>query len=255
MLHRRAPEGIIAISQPAHAWVSAQIAAAWGEVPDRREEMWLAALLHDVGWIEWERRPTWNPHTGWPHTFLELDTRAHVEIWSGVSKQVEPISALAALLVSRHGTGLYERYHGAEDGPDTDSAVREYLAGEKALQAALLAKVRTADSCRATPDDAWLDRASALIAAWDWMSLIVCMSERDSDVVRAVPWRSERIDLELSRVVDDQWRVTPWVFATRRVRLVTQGWALRRRATDDAEMRAMLDAAPLVDLEVTLTVE
>ncbi|MCL4196645.1 MAG: DUF3891 family protein [Phycisphaerales bacterium] len=252
MLHRRAPQGIVAISQPAHAWVSGQIAAVWGEPPDRREEMVLAALLHDIGWTEWEQHPTFNSQTGWPHTFLELDTRSHVAIWSQVWRRVEAASALAALLVSRHGTGLYKRYHGAAEAPGTDPLVREYLEREQQAQAALLAKVRAASTRSAAMDEAWLERASELIAAWDWMSLILCMNASDRGEVKGVPWRGARIDLQLSRVDEERWRATPWVFAPKQVRLVMEGRALSRSARDEAEMHAMLDAAPLVEIEVTM---
>ena len=58
MLHRADPDGPIVITQPAHAWVSGQLAQAWGNEPfgdfAPREEVCLAAEQHDIGWLVWE---------------------------------------------------------------------------------------------------------------------------------------------------------------------------------------------------------
>jgi hypothetical protein len=53
VLHRADPEGLIVIGQPAHAWVSGQIARAWGNERFGHFEPWedvcLAAEQHDLG--------------------------------------------------------------------------------------------------------------------------------------------------------------------------------------------------------------
>ena len=55
MLHRADPDGPIVITQPAHAWVSGQLAQAWGNESfgefAPREEVCLAAEQHDIGWL------------------------------------------------------------------------------------------------------------------------------------------------------------------------------------------------------------
>ena len=52
MLHREDERGLIIIGQPAHAWVSGQLARAWGNDGFGRfapwEEVCLAAEQHDV---------------------------------------------------------------------------------------------------------------------------------------------------------------------------------------------------------------
>jgi len=252
MLHRQTDRGTVLLSQPAHARVSAQLARAWGEAIDRREEMILAALQHDVGWTAWEQQPSFNLRTGLPHAFLELDTRAHLEIWSGVARLVEPTSTLAALLVSRHGTRLYQRFHGGGDPASVEPQVREYLTGEKAAQQRLLATVLATAKDGALIDDAWLDRASALIAAWDWLSLVVCMTALDRGTIHDVPWDGRRIDIEAMREDEARWRMAPWVFAPRELTLITEGRLMPHPARDEAEMRSMLDAAEVVRLEVEL---
>ena len=56
MSHRDDEEGLIVIGQPAHAWVSGQLARAWGNDRFGHFEPWeevrLAAEQHDVGYGE-----------------------------------------------------------------------------------------------------------------------------------------------------------------------------------------------------------
>jgi len=65
MLYREGTQGRIAITQPAHAWLSGQLARAWGNerfgdvVP--WEEVCLGAEQHDVGHTAWEQAPALNP--------------------------------------------------------------------------------------------------------------------------------------------------------------------------------------------------
>ena len=113
MLLRRDGDEVVAIGQPAHAWVSGQLARAWGNerfgAVDPYEDVCLAAEQHDAGMAAWEVRPTLNEQTGLPRSFMELTLDEHLEIWWSAAPLVAPQSAYAALLVSMHGTALYER--------------------------------------------------------------------------------------------------------------------------------------------------
>ena len=55
MLHRADAEGVIIITQPAHAWLSGQMAQAWrdDEFCGVREEIELAATQHDIRVEPW----------------------------------------------------------------------------------------------------------------------------------------------------------------------------------------------------------
>ena len=65
MLIREEAKGLLLVSQPMHAWVSGQLARSWGNTAFGHfappEEVCLAAELHDIGFLEWERCPTFNP--------------------------------------------------------------------------------------------------------------------------------------------------------------------------------------------------
>src|SRR5215218_10899380 len=129
------------VGQPAHAWVSGQLARAWGNAafppPAPREPFCLAAEQHDVGWADADLAPVAGPD-GRPLSFMEQPRSVHVAIWRGAARRLLAQSRYAALLVSLHGTSLYERWVDPDAyGPEIGAAIREYLDGQRGLQAKL----------------------------------------------------------------------------------------------------------------------
>src|SRR5437899_7881464 len=78
-------EGALAIGQLSHAWLSGQLARAWGSEhfppPDPREEIALGAEQHDIGWARFDLEPRFNAETGLTRNFLELTVCEHFPIW------------------------------------------------------------------------------------------------------------------------------------------------------------------------------
>ena len=113
VLLRDEGDGVIAIGQASHAWISGQLARVWGNdrfaAPEPREEVCLAAEQHDVGMAEWDLRPSLNPDTGRPRSFMELPVDVHVALWSEAPAKLFSQSRYAALLVSMHGVASQSR--------------------------------------------------------------------------------------------------------------------------------------------------
>src|SRR5690606_20855747 len=111
-------------SQPAHAWISGQLADAWGNADVGLEPppiaVRLAADQHDIAWLEWEAAPTLNPETGLPYAFNQLPTLDHLSIWSTSTRRALAYGYLPAALISMHGTHLYERYHDFDADSDDE---------------------------------------------------------------------------------------------------------------------------------------
>lgn len=154
------PEGKVAVAQPAHAWISGQLARAWADASPR-EEVCLAAEQHDIPWLEWERDPSYDPQTGYPFTFMSLDMPTKLAMWETGPDVLVAQSRYAALLVSMHGSRLYK-------GLDRSAFEREV---------------------RATLDasDEEVERNSRLIATWDGMSLALLLGWR--------PWEDAGIQM------------------------------------------------------------
>jgi hypothetical protein len=221
MLLRPDGEAVIAIGQPAHAWLSGQLARAWREPFEPWEEVCLAAEQHDIGMAAWDRAPKLNPKTGLPRSFMQLELDDHLEIWWRAAPLVLQQSRYAALLVSMHGTALYERR-------DLDDArVRAFLDGQAELRARLLDTLRTDPHTASFATDEIVRRNQQLVWRWDSLSLGLLLE-----------WGQLELD--------------PWPFRDDRVGFRCEGRRLTGRFDDEEAMRAALDAAPWVTLELDL---
>lgn len=258
MLHREDPAGLVVIPQPTHAWVSGQLAQAWGNACVGYFEPWadvcLGAEQHDIGWLGWEASPTLNPQTGRPHSFLEMPTMLHVAIWSSAARMALALGRYPALLVSLHGTGLYERYGRTYATVEEQRAVQEWLASEYTLQRELIASLQ-ADAHYApyvTPEV--IARNRQLVAIWDMLSLALCMGVRAPRTFDGVPAADSTIALTLTPVADNpqQIQVAPWPFREETVTLIYEGRRLPERFSSAEDLRQALRVAPWVTMHTYL---
>jgi Protein of unknown function (DUF3891) len=286
MLHRGDE---LIIGQPAHAWVSGQLARAWGNdafpAPSPREPVCLAAEQHDVGWADADLAPLLGDG-GRPRSFIEYPRADHVAIWRAAPRRLLAQSRYAALLVSLHGTSLYERIDPDGYEPEVAAAIRAYMADQRALQAALSAGL----------DAAEIDGNRRLILAWDRLSLALChgnattledvpaaagaatirvepASDEPAAAQRALnrdeptaapdaPTRDEPAAAPGALVRDDHavaagvaasaYTVAPWPFAAARVVVGCEARALPGAFADAPALHAALAAAPWVPLRFEL---
>jgi hypothetical protein len=234
------PDGdaVIAIGQASHAWLSGQLARAWGNdrfpVPAPFEEVCLGALQHDIGMAEWDLRPERHPDSGLPRQFFELDRRTHLALWTAAPTRVLSQSRYAALLVSLHGTGLYERFPPKTDDAEIARAVTDYLDGQRALQSQLAAEVGASQE--------ELARNQALLAIWDGLSLALCRDQAPHVVD----------GFALDRKVG-AFTLDPWPFATDHLAVRVEGRRLTEAPyADEPALHAALDRAPVLTVGLVL---
>jgi uncharacterized protein DUF3891 len=258
MLHRDEPDGLVVISQPAHAWVAAQLARAWGNARfgevTPREEVCLGAEQHDIGWTAWEGAPTLNPATGRPHAFTQMALATHLAIWSSAGAlALRQGGRYAALLVSMHGTHLYGGRDGSRDTPAEAQAVRDFLARERAWQATILASLRDDPRYAAGIPDG-VARNQRLVSVWDRLSLALCMGLRAERAVEGVPTVDGATTLTLTPIDGSPSlaSVHPWPFGAPAVTLLCEGRRLPETFADEATMRTTLDRSPWVTIATTL---
>lgn len=261
MLHRHDEQhGLIVITQPAHAHVSGQLARAWGNAFvgefSPREEVCLAAELHDIGWLAWEASPTLNSETGTPHSFLDLPTKAHIDIWSGAARTMLVLNRYAALLVSLHGTGLYARYGAKRDSQPQQvrDIVQRFMDDLRLLQQELIEELLCDAWYAPFADERIIDRNRRLLAAWDVMSLNICMGIREPHIIAHVPSvdGETTITMQPLDTRPDHVAVHPWPFRDSSVSVRFDGRVLKERFTDEAHMRMALDQAAWLSLTATL---
>ena len=260
VLHRKDPEGLIIISQPAHAWLSGQLARNWGNdlvgPVEPAQEVWAAAEQHAIGWQEWETNPTLNSDDGLPHTFFDLPTSPHLKIWSPAGERaLASYGRYVALLISMHGTGLYQRFHDYDqDTPAEAEAARNYVAKGREFEAHLLQQLRADPrySRYATPE--FIERNRRLIGVWDGMSLAIAGGLHAERRFENVPARQEDLSLTFRPLNSDgtEISVEPWPFQVQVVNLYCEGRRLTGTFDDEEAMRRAIGSAPWVTLDFQL---
>jgi hypothetical protein len=258
MLYRTIDENRICITQPTHAWVSGQLAQAWGNerfgAVAPRQAVCLGAEQHDIGWVPWEAAPTLNIATGYPHSFNEVAPAIHTQLWAGAKHMALPMGRYATLLVSLHGTGLYERFTHWKNSPESIRIVESFLEQEKEFQQELIQQLKQDAVYESYITPEAIARNQQLVATWDALSLIICMGVTQERQVEHVPTTNGETTLTLAPIANDPTRlsVEPWCFQAEEVSVMFEGRILAEPSDDEQTMRDRLASAPWVTLTVTL---
>lgn len=256
MLLRGDDRGSLAIGQASHAWISGQLARAWGNAdfpaPEPYEEVCLAAEQHDVGMAAWDLSPSRDPQTGLPHSFMEMPLPVHLELWRHGPRRLLSQSRYAALLVSIHGSRLYARRDLDQLDPAEANAVRDYLAEQREFQEQLLASLRADPSAGASARPEPVGCNSQLIWIWDYLSLALCLDWAPT-TAHKVPAAEGPMELALEPTPSPR-RATlkPWPFGKAVVALRCEGRRLSAPTGSEEELRSALAQAPWETLELEL---
>jgi hypothetical protein len=248
VLLREDERGLLAIGQPSHAWLSGQLARAWGNdrfgALEPREEVCVAAEQHDVGWAERDLEPLYNPDTGRPRSFMEMPVGLHLGLFTAGPRSVVSQSRYAALLVSMHGSRLYRRRDLDRVPPADADAIRAFLSGQLSFQQELLVTLGS--------DADQVERNSRLIWTWDYLSLALCLGWAPA-TANGCPTADGEVDLELTAEPGgDRMRVDPWPFSAAQLTVRCEGRRLPDRFADERELRDAFARAPWESLEFRL---
>jgi hypothetical protein len=249
MLLRKDGLDVIAIPQPSHAWLSGQMARAWGNrrfaAPTPYDEVCLAAGQHDIGWLDWEMRPALDAGTGLPQEFFRVPPKLHIALWREGVRRARVFGRYPALLVSLHADTIYAQYFNFDEASVEDAeAVRAFLDEQQRFQA------RTAASMRADPKLAEQASREAithnrlLIAALDRMSLEICWGVKEEIKIPNVPTvRAETTELRMQPRDGEGLALDPWPFRTASVAVRAEGKRLRGRFATESDLHRALDEA------------
>jgi hypothetical protein len=230
ILRREAGRGVLAIGQASHAWISGQLARAWGNERfgrfEPREEVCLAAEQHDVGMAEWDLHPSFDAATGLPHSFTDMPLEVHMRLWREGPRQLISQSRWAALLVSMHGMRLYEMRDLARLPEDQADTVRAFLREHRDLQA----------------DEDAVKRGSDLLWTWDFLSLALCLDWAPC-AAKEVPTAGAPVALHVHPDGERSVRLDPWPFADDRLTVHAEGRRLAERYETEQALRTALEGA------------
>jgi hypothetical protein len=228
MMYRREALRTLAISQPAHAWISGQLARRLAA--PLSPALLLVAEQHDIGWLDWERAPSFDPVSGLPPSFREIGAAIHAPMWTqGVERALASYGPEVALMISRHGGRIYRRFGLPNAGPADATAIRAYLAAQAPREA------EWAAACGLGEDA--LEASSTRIAFLDALSLVVC-GALGAPATLDLPEGAVRVEAAAAW----DFRVSPWPFSGGAFVIEGQGRPLppQGRFADEAAMRAWL---------------
>lgn len=228
MMYRSQGGRELSISQPAHAWISGQLLRRFAA--PLSEALLLAGEQHDLGWLDWERAPSFDASAGRPPSFREVGAAVHSPMWTaGVERALAAWGPHVALLISRHGGRIYRRFGLPSAGPQDAQAINAYLAAQAPLEAQW--------ARAAGLDAAELERQSTLIAFVDALSLAVCGALRAPATLELLG-----VEVRLAEAGPYDLRLSPWPFAGAAFEIEGQGRPLPEggRFADESAMRAWI---------------
>jgi len=179
---------LILIKQVDHSLLSGEFARHWGNEMFARAEPFesvvLASARHDEGWREEDDKPLYDAATKRPVHFRTIDVRAHVPLYRQGIERIIALDPYAGLLVSMHGTGIYQGRYGA--GPirmqtqteDVRPLMEAFVAEQEIRQAGLKRHLWQPPRRRSSFErQVWTH--FEWLQVWDLLSLFVCLSDLD----------------------------------------------------------------------------
>ena len=247
MLFREAPAPVLAISQPTHAWISGQLLRAWAG--DIDEALLLAAEQHDIGWLDWEADPGYDPRTGRPYLFRDVGAALHAPMWRhGVDRARGAWGTRVALLISRHGGVIYRRFTGRHQLSSADAeAATHYLETQAPVEAAWAEALGL--------DPATLQRDTCLLACVDTLSLALCGELKVPLEIESPVPGCGALRLQASGADGSNFTLSPWPFRDMQVVVVAEARPLPTpgNVEHEAAMRRWLASPVRVPLRIRLT--
>jgi hypothetical protein len=185
------------------------------------ESFCLAAREHDNGWNEWELAPRLDPKTRTPFTFMSIPTEQHVALYQrGIERLIE-VDRYAALLVSLHCSGLYDRARATIPGfsakyikSNESHVVNEFLQKLKLQQLRLKVELRANPATKNLAEEKSLEKYTRLLESLDRLSLYFCLNALENATIDNVPLcgESEAIDWVIRPGIDNGVSLEPYPF-------------------------------------------
>jgi hypothetical protein len=259
MLVRDAGDRWQLVLQTDHGELAGQFARAWRPQPDRTRSLDVLATRHDDGWAVWERGPGLDAE-GRPCNYLDVKIESHIAFYRAAITAVAEQDRYAGLLLSMHGTGIYQQRYGLQPSlvmslaGEARELVDRFVAEEEDSQRQLAAELGVSD------DERWY--GYRLLQAWDRISLWASLNDLDEradpdsqpySTIQAVPFDGREVTLRIGSLGGRRASVEPFPFGSEPVTFSLPRRLLTKRAWADAdEFRADFDAAEVEPMTFTL---
>lgn len=266
MIIQEQGDQLLLIRQTDHAFLAGFFAKEWGNEEFPRPEPFasfcLAAAEHDNGWTEWEHEPTLDAKTRTPNTFMSIPTDEHIALYQRGIERLVKVDHYAALLVSMHCTGLYDRaratmpgysakYVKATEGALVTDFVQRLRLQQLRLKTDLRANAASRDFVIEDALKANFERLEAL----DRLSLHLCLNPRENCVIDAVPQDNagNEVDLDLRSEGGNVLTLAPFPFKREVLEVSILARRIPKRVyVDNLDFRKALAQAQYFGIKFTL---
>ncbi len=225
LIIREQGDELLVIRQTDHAFLAGFFAKEWGNEefprPEPFESFCLAVSEHDNGWSEWEQQPTLDAKSRTPHSFMSIPTDEHIALYQRGIERLVKVDRYAALLVSMHCVGLYDRaratmpgfsakYVKSEESALVSEFVQRLRLQQLRLKVDLRANLATKDLVVEDALKANFERLEAL----DRLSLHLCVNPQENCMIDAVPKDADgnEIDFDLRSEGANVLTLAPYPF-------------------------------------------
>lgn len=174
---------LLIVLQIDHSRVAGQLAAHWSNDTFAEPKPWLSMILaaqeHDIGWWEWELKPTLNDQAR-PPDYISgggIPRDVHVAFdRHGITRVLEQ-DRYAGLMVSMHQAGLNNQGFGTlPHMPDRSAmpGVSEFLREQEELRSTLIEELRRSQEFASYVSDERIWTNYKLIEVFDQLAQILC---------------------------------------------------------------------------------
>lgn len=266
MILQEQGDELVLIRQTDHAVLAGFFAREWGndlfKRPEPFESFRLAVSEHDNGWREWELAPPIDPKTRLPYTFMSLPTDAHIELYQRGIERLVKVDRYAALLVSLHCSGLYDRTRATIPGfsakyvKSTETElVNGFLQNLKLQQLRLKVDLRGDPALKNHAQEKILESNARRLETLDRLSLYFCLNSMQDALIDGVPVddQGSEVDWELRPEPGNIVSISPYPFRREPLQIsILARRVPKRMYANSLEFQKTLAQAPYAGLTFTL---
>lgn len=266
MIIQEQGDQLLLIRQTDHAFLAGFFAKEWGNEEFPRPEPFtsfcLAVAEHDNGWTEWELEPTLEPKARTPNTFMSVSTEEHIALYQRGIERLVKVDHYAALLVSMHCAGLYDRARATMPGfsakyvKSTETTlVSDFVQRLRLQQLRLKTDLRASAATKDFVIEDTLKANFERLEALDRLSLHLCMNPKENCVIDAVPKDNSgnEVDLDLRNEGGNVLTLAPYPFKREVLEVSILARQIPKRVyMDDADFQKALAQAPYFGIKFTV---
>lgn len=178
-------ESLMLALQFDHSRVAGFFAAHWGNTDFDRPEPYasvvLAAQEHDIGWWEWEMKPSTLNEEGFPLDYhngsLKFLGQLRLDFYKNAVDRVRQRDPYAALLMAMHGVALMNAGYGKYAYPPdrtSDPRVKAYVDHQETLRFELLEELRRSAEFKDCTSDEQVWTNYEYMEVFDQLAQFVC---------------------------------------------------------------------------------